>query len=75
MFFLGDGFATGYGEHPSTIGKFEPLTLLVGAGDDAPASSGLAATASTTYAEPYHVARGFALARPSLRRAGQAGTW
>ena len=22
MFFLGDGFATGYGEHPSTIGKF-----------------------------------------------------
>ena len=28
MFFLGDGFATGYGEHPSTIGKFEPLTLL-----------------------------------------------
>ena len=28
MFFLGDGFATGYGEHPSTIGKFEPTTLL-----------------------------------------------
>ncbi len=29
MFFLGDGYATGYGEHPATIGKFEPLTLLV----------------------------------------------
>src|SRR4051812_6091674 len=28
MFFLADGFTTGYGEHPSTIGKFEPLTLL-----------------------------------------------
>jgi len=28
MFFLGDGFATGYSEHPSTIGKFEPISLL-----------------------------------------------
>ncbi len=27
MFFLGDGFATGYKRHPSTIGKFEPLTF------------------------------------------------
>ena len=27
MFFLGDGFATGYSEHPSTIGKFEPISL------------------------------------------------
>ena len=33
MFFLGDGFATGYGEHPSTVGKFEPLTLLSAPGD------------------------------------------
>ena len=59
MFFLGDGFATGYSEHPSTIGKFEPISLL-----SALAMStcrlGLAATASTTYAEPYHVARSFA---------------
>jgi N-acetyl-S-(2-succino)cysteine monooxygenase len=59
MFFLGDGFATGYGEHPSTIGKFEPLTLLSALAMGT-TKLGLAATASTTYGEPYHVARGFA---------------
>lgn len=59
MFFLGDGFATGYAEHPSTIGKFEPLTLLSALAMGT-THLGLAATASTTYAEPYHVARGFA---------------
>lgn len=58
MFFLADNFATGYGEHPSSIGKFEPLTLLsvLSAGTK---HLGLAATASTTYAEPYHIARAF----------------
>jgi FMN-dependent oxidoreductase (nitrilotriacetate monooxygenase family) len=59
MFFLGDGFATGYSEHPSTIGKFEPLTLLSALAMDT-RRIGLAATGSTTYAEPYHVARSFA---------------
>jgi FMN-dependent oxidoreductase (nitrilotriacetate monooxygenase family) len=59
MFFLGDGFATGYGEHPSTIGKFEPLTLLAALAMGT-RRIGLAATGSTTYAEPYHVARAFA---------------
>ena len=59
MFFLGDGFATGYAEHPSTIGKFEPLTLLSALAMGT-SRIGLAATGSTTYAEPYHVARGFA---------------
>ena len=60
MFFLGDGFATGYGEHPSTIGKFEPLTLARRRWPWATSRLGLAATGSTTYAEPYHVARSFA---------------
>jgi FMN-dependent oxidoreductase (nitrilotriacetate monooxygenase family) len=59
MFFLGDGFATGYGEHPSTIGKFEPISLLSALAMST-SRMGLAATASTTYAEPYHVARSFA---------------
>jgi FMN-dependent oxidoreductase (nitrilotriacetate monooxygenase family) len=59
MFFLGDGFATGYSEHPSTIGKFEPLTLLSALAMGT-SRLGLAATASATYAEPYHVARSFA---------------
>ena len=59
MFFLGDGFATGYSEHPSTIGKFEPISLLSALAMGT-SRLGLAATASTTYAEPYHVARSFA---------------
>jgi FMN-dependent oxidoreductase (nitrilotriacetate monooxygenase family) len=59
MFFLGDGFATGYGEHPSTIGKFEPLTLLAALAMTT-SKLGLAATGSTTYGEPYHLARAFA---------------
>jgi len=59
MFFLGDGFATGYGEHPSTIGKFEPLTLLSALAMGT-SRLGLAATGSTTYAEPYQIARSFA---------------
>jgi FMN-dependent oxidoreductase (nitrilotriacetate monooxygenase family) len=59
MFFLGDGFATGYGEHPSTIGKFEPMTLLAALAMTT-SKLGLAATGSTTYGEPYHLARAFA---------------
>ncbi len=67
MFFLGDGFATGYGEHPSTIGKFEPLGLLSALAMGT-TRLGLAATASTTYAEPYP--RG-----PRLRLAGSSLWW
>jgi FMN-dependent oxidoreductase (nitrilotriacetate monooxygenase family) len=59
LFFLADNFTTGYGEHPSSIGKFEPLTLLSVLSAHT-SRIGLAATASTTYAEPYHVARAFA---------------
>ena len=59
LFFLADNFTTGYAEHPSSIGKFEPLTLL-SALSATTTHLGLAATASTTYAEPYHIARAFA---------------
>jgi N-acetyl-S-(2-succino)cysteine monooxygenase len=70
MFFLGDGFATGYGEHPATIGKFEPLTLLSALAMTT-SKLGLAATGSTTYAEPYQLARAFAsLDHISAGRAG-----
>ncbi len=58
LFFLADNFTTGYAEHPSSIGKFEPLTLLSVLSAHT-THLGLAATASTTYAEPYHVARAF----------------
>jgi len=50
--------ATGYGEHPSTIGKFEPMTLLAALAMTT-SKLGLAATGSTTYGEPYHLARAF----------------
>ncbi|PZW45038.1 FMN-dependent oxidoreductase (nitrilotriacetate monooxygenase family) [Humitalea rosea] len=58
MFFLADNFATGYAEHPSSIGKFEPLTVLSVLSAHT-THLGLAATASTTYSEPYHIARAF----------------
>src|SRR5258708_34711319 len=56
MFFLGDGFATGYGEHPSTIGKFAPLTLLSALAITT-SRRGLSATGSRTTAAPHVVAR------------------
>src|SRR4029077_15369264 len=52
------------------MGKLEPLTLLSALAMTT-ARLGLRATASTTYAEPYHVARGFAsLAHSAGGRAG-----
>jgi N-acetyl-S-(2-succino)cysteine monooxygenase len=73
MFFMGDGFATGYSEHPSTIGKFEPISLLSALAMGTK-HLGLAATASTTYAEPYHVARGFA-SLDHISAGVPPGTW
>ncbi|WP_455925779.1 LLM class flavin-dependent oxidoreductase [Pseudomonas putida] len=58
LVFLGDKLVTGPQEHPSMIVRFEPLTLL-GALASITHSIGLAATASTTYGEPYTVARQF----------------
>ncbi|GAA5626539.1 nitrilotriacetate monooxygenase component A [Brucella sp. NBRC 12953] len=59
MVFLADGLTSGVDAHPSMVARFEPLTLLsalVMVTD----KIGLAATASTTYGEPYHTARAFA---------------
>lgn len=58
MVFFGDKLVTGPKEHPSMIVRFEPLTLL-GALASVTERIGLAATASTTYGEPYTVARQF----------------
>jgi FMN-dependent oxidoreductase (nitrilotriacetate monooxygenase family) len=59
MLFLADGLASAADMHPSFVVRIEPIALL-----SALAMStkhlGLAATASTTYGEPYHVARAFA---------------
>ncbi|WP_296261335.1 MULTISPECIES: LLM class flavin-dependent oxidoreductase [unclassified Pseudomonas] len=58
MVFLGDKLVTSAQEHPSMIVRFEPLTLL-GSLASITEKIGLAATASTTYGEPYSVARQF----------------
>ncbi|MBZ9605482.1 LLM class flavin-dependent oxidoreductase [Phyllobacterium chamaecytisi] len=58
MVFLADGLTSGADAHPSTIARFEPLTLLAALAVVTD-RIGLAATSSTTYGEPYHVARAF----------------
>jgi FMN-dependent oxidoreductase (nitrilotriacetate monooxygenase family) len=54
--FLADGLNSFPGMHPSMVARLEPLTLL---GSLAMCTKviGLAATASTTYTEPYNLAR------------------
>ncbi|MBD8553925.1 LLM class flavin-dependent oxidoreductase [Rhizobium sp. CFBP 8762] len=58
MVFLADGLTSGVDAHPSTIARFEPLTLLAALAMVTD-KIGLAATSSTTYGEPYHTARAF----------------
>src|SRR5215471_279357 len=59
LVFLADGLTSGKGHHPSAAARLEPLTLL-GALSTATRRIGLAATASTTYGDPFHLARAFA---------------
>ncbi len=54
--FFADGLNTFPGMHPSMVLRFEPLTLL-GALTMTTSRIGLAVTASTTYTEPYNLAR------------------
>ncbi len=58
MVFLADGLTSSADAHPSTIARFEPLTLLAALAL-VTEKIGLAATSSTTYGEPYHTARAF----------------
>ncbi|WP_149536768.1 LLM class flavin-dependent oxidoreductase [Siccirubricoccus phaeus] len=57
--FFADAVNTGADAAPGFIVRFEPLTLL-GALSVATSRIGLVATVSTTYSEPYNVARAFA---------------
>ncbi|KAA2211638.1 LLM class flavin-dependent oxidoreductase [Teichococcus oryzae] len=59
LFFLADGLTSGADAHPSTVVRIEPLSLLAALAMTT-SHIGLAATASTTYGEPYHAARVFA---------------
>ena len=57
--FFGDGLYISEKSHPNFLNRFEPLTLLAALAM-VTSHIGLAATLSTTYSEPYTVARQFA---------------
>src|SRR5882672_795506 len=59
LFFISDGLIMETNDHPSFVSRFEPLTLL-SALSSVTTHVGLGATVSTSFGEPYHVARAFA---------------
>ena len=59
MFFLADALSAATSQHPSYIVRLEPITLLA-ALTTVTSHIGLAATAISTYTEPYNLARYFA---------------
>src|SRR5713226_9804022 len=59
LFFISDGLAMDPGDHPSFVSRFEPITLI-GALSAVTRHIGLGATVSTSFGEPFHVARAFA---------------
>ena len=56
--FFGDGLYVSEKSHPNFLNRFEPLTLLAALAMDT-THIGLAATLSTTYSDPFTVARQF----------------
>lgn len=58
MFFIGDALATSVYRLPSTMARLEPLTLLAALAVQTQ-HIGLAATASTTFNDPFNLARSF----------------
>lgn len=58
LFFISDSVAPDIGDHPSFITRFEPTTL-VAALSRATRHVGLGATVSTSFSQPYTVARTF----------------
>ncbi len=73
LVFFADAFNTGPKAHPSVMVRLEPLTLLAALAAQA-THIGLAATASTTYSDPYNLARAFASITTSAV-AGRRGMW
>ncbi|MDJ0389251.1 LLM class flavin-dependent oxidoreductase [Roseomonas sp. E05] len=59
LLFLGDGLSANINDHPSFACRFEPVTMLSALAVTT-THLGLGATMSTTYCEPYQVARFFA---------------
>lgn len=58
LFFVGDALATSMYRLPSTMARLEPLTMLSAVAVN-PRRIGLAATASTTFSDPFTMARTF----------------
>lgn len=70
LLFLADSLSVDENSHPNILTRFEPMTLLSYLAS-VTNHIGLVATASTTYEEPFHVARKFAsLDHISQGRAG-----
>jgi FMN-dependent oxidoreductase (nitrilotriacetate monooxygenase family) len=59
LFFISDGSVMDPGDHPSFLNRFEPMTLLSALAMTT-THIGLGATVSTSFNEPYNVARAFA---------------
>ncbi|MCC6776758.1 MAG: LLM class flavin-dependent oxidoreductase [Hyphomicrobiales bacterium] len=59
LFFISDGLTMDPGDHPSFVSRFEPLTLL-SALSMVTRHIGLGATVSTSFSDPFTVARAFA---------------
>ncbi len=59
LFFLSDGLTMEPSDHPTFVNRFEPLTLLA-ALSQSTRHIGLGATVSTSFGEPFHVARAIA---------------
>jgi FMN-dependent oxidoreductase (nitrilotriacetate monooxygenase family) len=59
LFFISDSVIMDPGDHPSFISRFEPTTLI-SALSTVTRCVGLGATVSTSFSEPYNVARTFA---------------
>jgi FMN-dependent oxidoreductase (nitrilotriacetate monooxygenase family) len=59
LLFISDGLVMDPGDHPSFLCRFEPTTLI-SVLSAATTHIGLGATVSTSFGEPYHVARIFA---------------
>src|ERR1700680_228508 len=59
LFFVSDSLVMDPGDHPSFVSRFEPTTLI-GALSAVTRHVGLGATVSTSFGEPFHVARAFA---------------
>ena len=60
LFFISDSAVMDPGDHPSFLNRFEPMTLLAALGM-VTRHIGLGATVSTSFNEPFNVARAFSL--------------